>query len=74
MEDQKQELKEALSTPLVDLLKKVIFEDYTIGVDDEVLINRVKKVATIEQLEKQINELEIKIEENCKWKIKDHKH
>jgi hypothetical protein len=35
-------IKEASGTPLVDLLIKVIFEDYVPGVDDEILIKRVK--------------------------------
>jgi hypothetical protein len=35
-------IKEASETPLVDLLIKVIFEDYVPGVDDEILIKRVK--------------------------------
>jgi hypothetical protein len=42
MVEREEALTEASKTPLVDLLRKIIFGDYTPGIEDEVLIARVK--------------------------------
>ena len=48
-------LKEASETPLVDLLEKVLFSDYDIGVHDDLLIERVKESEdTITRLEREL--------------------
>jgi len=48
-------LKEASETKLVDLLEKVLFSDYTTGIEDELILKKAKESEdTITRLEREL--------------------